>query len=195
MARLGHYYEQDTFMTLEELAMQFKVENLGKSPAKFDYQQLLRWQQEVIARKTLPELWEWCNKKTHELVPPDKRDDFLTMIKPNVLFPEQAEKYATIFFTHQENDWQQAHQEILQSAGAAFFNQAIEAITTEGQDFKAVSEFLQKAQQVKGKALFQPLRIALTDEAHGPDMGSIFRIFTQDEIIRRLTRARDAIKN
>ena len=44
LARLGHYYGHDQFLSIDELGVQFKVEALAKSPAKFNEQQLLFWQ-------------------------------------------------------------------------------------------------------------------------------------------------------
>jgi glutamyl-tRNA synthetase len=191
MARLGHYYEDDTFMTLDELAKKFKLENLGRSPARFDYQQLLRWQQEAIARQSSDQLWQWLYQKTKDLVPAPLREQFINTVKPNILFPEQAEKYALIFFTDQRPEGLTDHKEILEAAGKDFFDQAVVAVKKQGQDFKAISQSLQKELQVKGKALFQPLRIALTGELHGPEMAAIFTILSQEEIINRLMRARE----
>jgi glutamyl-tRNA synthetase len=190
MARLGHYYENDVYMTLEELAQQFDLKHLGRSPAKFDYQQLLRWQQEVVARKTSAELWEWLNDETRQMISQEKRETFLATIKPNILFPEDAQKYAVIFFTETLPEPIEPDQtKILEEAGPDFFKTAIAAVQSCGQDFKGISQFLQDSLNVKGKALFQPLRVALTRELHGPVMGAIFELLPKEVIISRLTAA------
>lgn len=190
MARLGHYYEDDTYMNLNELAEKFELDKLGRSPARFDYQQLLRWQQEAISRKSDDQLWEWMHDTTHKLVPDAKRNDFITLIKSNILFPQDAEKYATIFFSGiPKENMDEEQKKILEDAGPNFFQTAIAGIQEEGRDFKTVSQYLQNKLQVKGKGLFQPLRIALTGEVHGPEMAGIFKILSKEEIISRLTFA------
>lgn len=192
MARLGHHYENDTYMSLDELASHFKLENLGRSPARFDYQQLLRWQQEVISRKSLDELWSWLHATTRQLVPVEQREIFLNTIKHNILFPEDAEKYAAIFFTDTlQNNLNEEQCKILVEAGPTYFNKAIAGIEKYGKDFNQIKQYLQDELQVKGKALFQPLRVALTGETHGPEMAAIFELFTQDEILARLQAAKN----
>ncbi|MBA2654328.1 MAG: glutamate--tRNA ligase [Gammaproteobacteria bacterium] len=195
MARLGHYYENDTYMSLDELAGQFKLTNLGKSPARFDYQQLLRWQQEAISRKQSDALWEWMSESTRHLVPEAKREMFITTIKSNITFPEDAEKYALIFFSSDKRMLLEEQKKILQEAGPNFFRVAIDAVEDQGQNFRAISEYLQERLQVKGKGLFQPLRIALTGELHGPEMAAIFRILPVSEIITRLNLAQQNMAN
>lgn len=192
MARLGHYYEDESYMTLEQLADKFTLENLGRSPARFDYQQLLRWQQEVVSKKPSQVLWQWMNEATRAQVPKEKQEDFIAAIRANIIFPQDAEKYALIFFSRtaikQMSDEQK---KILADAGNKFFQVAIDAIQNQGQDFNAVNQSLQNELQVKGKALFQPLRVALTGELHGPEMAAIFKLLAAEEMIARLNFAAD----
>jgi glutamyl-tRNA synthetase len=41
----------------------------------------------------------------------------------------------------------------------------------------------------KGRALFQPLRLALTGQQHGPEMAGILALIGKDEALRRLRAA------
>ena len=41
----------------------------------------------------------------------------------------------------------------------------------------------------KGKALFMPLRLALTGQAHGPDMAALLPLIGREEALRRLGAA------
>ena len=191
MARLGHYYENESFMTLDELGERFKLENLGRAPARFDYSQLLRWQQEAISLKTPDELWSWITKEAKDLVPEDKRYAFIATIRSNILFPQDVFKYANVFFLEapQAFTLTQEHCAILKEAGVKFFELAIAAVDKEGGNFKAVSQFLQQELHLKGKALFQPLRIALTGELHGPEMTAVFNLLSTLEIKHRFQLA------
>lgn len=190
MARLGHNYENEAYMTLEELSDKFRLQHLGRSPARFDYQQLLRWQQEAIARKSNAILWQWMKAETKQLVPTGQQEEFVNTVKSNITFPEDAHRYAVIFFEGvDEQNLNDDLKKVLVEAGADFFQSAINAVNSEGHDFKVVSNSLSQALQVKGKALFQPLRIALTGELHGPEMAAIFRLLTANEIVSRLQLA------
>ena len=38
---------------------------------------------------------------------------------------------------------------------------------------------------MKGKALFQPVRLALTGEEHGPELGIIAYVLGKDDVLKR----------
>lgn len=187
LARLGHYYESDRFMTLSELAEQFAVDKLGKAPAKFDEEQLLHWQKEAVLHLSATELWQWLGAAVHAKIPAAKQEQFLHTVKANIVFPQDALHWAEIFFGQFKPGI--AVQTIIKTAGAVFFQQAMSAVEQQGADFQAVNNALAQALNLKGKALFQPLRAALTGELHGPEMAKIFELLGVEELISRLQQA------
>lgn len=192
LARLGHYYEDDSYMTLDQLAAKFLLEKLGKAPARFDYQQLLRWQQEAVTRKSDEELWFWFLPETKDLVGESRKNEFIATVRSNIVFPEDAHRYAQLFFGNEFLQSQMGDEQhlILREAGSEFFDAAIAIVKAQGKDFKTLSQQLGVELQIKGKALFQPLRIAITGEMHGPEMVNIFKLLPVDEIISRLEKAK-----
>src|SRR5207237_559596 len=98
LARLGHYYGHDTFLSLDELSAQFKMESLAKSPAKFNEQQLLFWQTQTIMQLSDNAFWEWVGPSIQSIVPEDKQTLFIATIKPNVQFPHQVKAWAESLF-------------------------------------------------------------------------------------------------
>jgi nondiscriminating glutamyl-tRNA synthetase len=48
LARIGHSYAHDHWMSLAELAEAFTLERLGRAPARYDEAQLLHWQSEAV---------------------------------------------------------------------------------------------------------------------------------------------------
>ena len=44
-------------------------------------------------------------------------------------------------------------------------------------------------QEYKGKTLFQPLRLALTGQTHGPEMAALLPLIGREEAMRRLALA------
>lgn len=185
LARLGHHYSDESFMTFETLAQKFAVENLGRAPARYDASQLLYWQKEAINRLDDESLWRWMGPSVHALVPITARNHFMSAIKTNICFPVDAEHWAKVFFTDTLS-FNQEQQALLQEAAPKFFEVAAAAVQEQGADFSAVSAALKQQLSVSSKALFQPLRVALTGELHGPEMAKIFTLLGAERIQRRL---------
>ena len=62
---------------------------------------------------------------------------------------------------------------ILEDAGRGFFRHALNAVDEAG-DFHGFARVVGKAAGVRGRALFMPLRVALTGLAHGPEMQRVW---------------------
>lgn len=194
LARLGHYYADEHFMSLEQLAEKFSLSNLGHAPARFDFNQLLHWQREALLQTDEKKLWTWMGTEVHEFVPETLRENFIAAIRTNILFPEEALHWAKIFFTEQlliGHMTDHEPREILKQAGADFFAVALATVNNAGADYQAVSAALKQQLNVKGKALFQPLRVALTGELHGPELEKVFLLLGKEKISARLIRAMD----
>ncbi|MBT8130833.1 MAG: glutamate--tRNA ligase, partial [Gammaproteobacteria bacterium] len=62
LARLGHKFEDDNYMSLAELAAGFATERLGRAPARHDPVQLQHWQRESLHRQSDDVLWQWMSE-------------------------------------------------------------------------------------------------------------------------------------
>ena len=184
LARLGHYYADERFMTLAELAAQFNVSQLGRSPARYDEKQLHRWQHEAVSRLSVEELRTWISEKNLKPVPAELRDEFCRLIQPNIQFPEEATPWALALFAP-ELDYSTEEVDILQSAGPAFFKEA----AAHGTDYAAMTTALKNNCGAKGKGLFQPLRVALTGELHGPELEKILIVMGPERAKARFLQA------
>ena len=187
LARLGHYYESPEFMDFSSLAKNFATSNLGATPAHYDPSQLLHWQKEAIARCDSEHLWQWFGDKVDKIVK-EHKDDFINTVRHNVVFPKDALHWAEIFFTPVVQYSTEAH-EILKQASSQFFQTALTAVDSNGADFKAVSNAISQLLNIKGKALFQPLRVAMTGRLDGPEMPAIFKLLSVDGVKKRLAQA------
>lgn len=187
LARLGHYYGHDTFLTLEQLAAEFKTESLAKSPAKYNEKQLLYWQNQAVSQLTEMEFYTWAGEAVAALVSQEKRTAFFEAIKPNVQFPSDVAAWARAFFDELVQLGSE-EQVILDQAGKAYFTQAIIALDAFGANAEKIIEHLKETCGVKGKALFLPLRVALTGFQHGPDFAAIFSLMGVKTLKRRLER-------
>jgi glutamyl-tRNA synthetase len=71
----------------------------------------------------------------------------------------------------------------------AYLTQAAEALVWGEDPWGALTTALKDSTGRKGKALFLPLRQALTGMNHGPDMGELLPLIGEDEARARLERA------
>jgi glutamyl-tRNA synthetase len=165
----------------------FKIESLAKSPAKFNEQQLLFWQTQTIMQLSDNAFWEWVGPSIQSIVPEDKQKLFAATIKPNVQFPHQVKAWAESLFAELP-EWDEEQNLVIQSAGKNYFSEAIHALELHGANAEKITTHLKEKCNVKGKALFMPLRIALTGHEHGPDLAVLFSLISQQTMKRRFER-------
>jgi glutamyl-tRNA synthetase len=185
LARLGHHYEEDGLLDLTGLSQSFRLERLGKAPARFDPVQLNHWQEATVHATPDDVLWDWLHEDTRILVPLEKRHAFLDIVRSNCRFPRDGHRWAAILF----NDDLERDAEITAIADAAgedFFRAAFDAAETAHLEPAAFLERIKSATGAKGKALFQPLRAALTGCLDGPEIGKICALMEPHRLRMRL---------
>jgi glutamyl-tRNA synthetase len=185
LARQGHNYEDNSYMNFKELGEKFEVRCLSRSPVKFDHTQLIHWQKLALTHLNHHEIWDWMGEAVHSLVPLSLKELFVAAVTPNVVFPEDAYFWAQVLFVEiGESDDEK--RQIIQAAGKKYYETALKALKEFGNNYARVLEVLRTELGVKGKALFMPLRVALTGETHGPELTDIFQLLSVSEIIKRL---------
>lgn len=181
MARLGHYYENPGYMTVEELGSNFKVENCGSSPARFDESQLQFWQREAVARMSDNDWWEWIGIEAQTLVPVADKALFIEAIRPNTVFPQDAKTWAEILFTNIS---------LSAEAEAEVANAGRDFLTTIEQHVDAsytdMLNAVKTATGAKGKGLFMPLRLLMSSRHDGPELAKLWQLVGRDRILSRL---------
>ncbi len=186
LARLGHTYDANAFMSLELLAENFDLSRLGRAPARYDEAQLMHWQREAVMRLPSVALREWMGGEIKQLVPADRFDDFIDAVRGNISFPADALRWAQIVFTD-KLVVSQAARDVIAAAGRDFFAAANRALEKHSTDFKAIADTVRQARSVSGKSLFQPLRAALTGELDGPEIASLLPLIGVDRARKRLS--------
>ena len=76
----------------------------------------------------------------------------------------------------------------VQAAGPGFYAAAAAAARDHGANWQAICKAAQAASGAKGANLYRPLRLALTGNEQGPDLGTFLLAMPADEIQRRLQR-------
>jgi glutamyl-tRNA synthetase len=190
LARLGHYYGHDELLSLDELAAQFKLASLSKSPAKYNPAQLLFWQKKAVDHLSSEEMWSWLGIEFFSSLPENQRDLFIEVIRPNIMFPADAYRWAKIIF-----DDEITVRDLQTASDPQYFVQSLAAFERYGADAQKILEHLKTALNIKGQMLFQPLRLALTGEPHGPELGKLMVLIEPEKIKQRLLRAKHRAEN
>jgi nondiscriminating glutamyl-tRNA synthetase len=185
LARLGHHYESDELMDFATLKARFDLSHLGKSPARFDPAHLDHWQHLAVRAADDAALSDWLHAETRAIVPQAQWTEFLDIVRSNCVFPDQADEWARILFT---DEWkvQPDMAEAARNAGEAFFLAALDAASAAPDHFDAFLSGLKARTGAKGKALFLPLRAALTGRHDGPEIAVLYRILDPHRLHRRL---------
>jgi len=187
LARLGHFYRENTLLTFAQLATEFNLSQLGRAPARHDESALLHWQKEAVMTASEQRLWDWLGTKIDHQIP--DRELFISTVRPNLLFPRDANQWLQIIYQPDLEFTPEARNAII-NAGSEFYRHAGELLLTHGTDFSEFSRELKKSTGKRGPELFHPLRAALTGTLVGPELARLWKIIPVDQIRRRITELR-----
>lgn len=185
LARLGHYFGHDDYQGLAGLAAEFEPARLAKAPAAHDDGRLLYWQKEAIGHASVDELWEWVGTEVRARVPAAEAEPFIAAVRDNVVMRSDALRWAERIYAEQL-ELEQPCLDIVQGAGDEFFRHALEALALHGPHWSPLADEVKQRTGIKGKGLFMPLRVALTGEAHGPEMARVLPLVGLERARRRL---------
>jgi len=174
LARLGTSDPVDPTLDAEALAASFDLARFGRAPARFDDAELARVNAAVIHRLPFA--------RVAERLPEGMGEAAWEAIRPNLNTVAEAAEW-----------WRVVTGPILAPAfdaeSRAFLDQAAGVAATLDwavDPWSALTGALKETTGRKGKALFLPLRQALTGMDHGPDMKALLPLIGRDEAVRRL---------
>jgi glutamyl-tRNA synthetase len=175
--RLGHASDVDGWLALADMPAHFRPEHLGRAPARFDEAQLLHWQKETLGRMSNAEVTAWLKSND----PPE----FIDLVRHNVVLPSDAVAWRAVV-SGTLAPLGAAEQRVIESAGAGFFAAALQAYDESGADLKSLAKTLKDRTGRKGPDIFMPLRVALTGQAHGPELAQLLKLMTPQMARQRL---------
>jgi nondiscriminating glutamyl-tRNA synthetase len=194
LARLGHYYDSDAFMTLDQLSQGFNTSQLGQAPARFDHAQLVYWQKTALAHLDDSSYQAWADDQVPACVPKKSVVDFLTLVRPNVVFPGDMAMWGEALFA-KKLVYSDPVQAILSDAGEAFMGHCYEVFQNYTGDYAQALGDIKERSQLQGKALFRPLRVALTGQEHGPMLPDMVAIMGKQRVATRFKDAQDWVQS
>jgi glutamyl-tRNA synthetase len=183
--RLGHTSDQEGWLDLDGMPAHFRLDHLGRAPARFDETQLVHWQKEALSRAPTEVLMEWLKPLLPVSVEATRIREFVDLVRHNVVLPQDAAPWVDVVFGElpalSESD-----RRLMNETGGAFFREAVSAFEEHGADLKALGATLKAATGRQGPELFRPLRLALTGRLHGPELAPLLRLLPHNTARRRL---------
>jgi glutamyl-tRNA synthetase len=181
LARLGHAFDNGELLSLEALAQGFDAGRIGRAPAHFDPAQLAHWQHLAVQGCAADELVEWAGPTAFESIPADERQRFVAAVRANVERPDDFRHWAAIVYGDQlpANGAAVAAERPVIAAAAAALGQGVS-------DIRSLAAAITAATGARGRTLYRPLRLALTGQEQGPELGPLLELMGPERARRRL---------
>lgn len=175
LARLGTSDPVDPALDGAALAASFNLAHFGRAPARFDEAELHRVNAGIVHRLPFA--------RVSHLLPEGMGEAAWEAIRPNLEHIGEAAEW-----------WRVVTGPIavpaLEAEDRVYLAAAADALASTGADWAALTGALKETTGRKGKALFLPLRRALTGMDHGPDMAALLPLIGPDAALERLRAVR-----
>jgi glutamyl-tRNA synthetase len=174
LARLGTSDPVEPVTSLAPLIEHIDFARFGRAPARFDEAELALLNQKIL------------HHTEYEAVT-DRLPAAITAarwhaIRPNLMTVAEAADWVAVFDGPLPSpSLDDADRPVLAAAAAA-----APAIDWSADPWHALTGAVKEATGVKGRALFLPLRRALTARDHGPDMAELLPLIVKDQALARL---------
>jgi glutamyl-tRNA synthetase len=177
LARLGTADPVDPALDADALAASFDLARFGRAPARFDEAELHRVNAAIVHR--LPFV------RARHLLPEGMTEAGWDAVRPNLShIGEAAEWWQVVTGPVSPPTCDGETGGYLELAA-----DTLAALQWSGDVWRELTAELKQATGRKGKALFLPLRQALTGRDHGPDMAALLPLIGQDAAVERLRAA------
>jgi glutamyl-tRNA synthetase len=174
LARLGTSLPVEPIADRAALVDTFDLAHFGRAPARFDDAELERLNAAIVHQMDYAEV--------RERLPAGMTEAGWLAIRPNLAHVGEAADWWTIVTGSVEVP-------DLPDEDRAFVAEAARRLSWSDDPWHALTDALKVATGRKGRALFHPLRLALTGRDSGPDMKALLPLIGEDEARTRLERA------
>lgn len=173
LAKIGTSDPLEAAPSLQSLVELQDFAKMGRAPARYDVADLLRLNAGVLQAMTYAEA-----KPRLVAMEADHGELFWETVRTNLQLFKDVRIWSRVVAGTVTPD----------VIDAEFLGKALELLPAEyGRDsWQAWTAAIKEATGAKGRALFMPLRQALTGLDHGPDMGALSFLIGRDTIVQRL---------
>lgn len=177
LARIGTSDPVEPFADPMALAATFAFARFGRAPARFDEDELAAVNARIVHQLDYAAV--------ADRLPAGMGADAWEAVRPNLSrIADAADWWRVIEGPVDRIDTSDEDRAYLNDAAAT-----AAVIDWTRDPWHALTGALKEATGRKGKALFLPLRLALTGQAHGPDMAALLPLIGRDRAIERLQAA------
>ena len=177
LARLGTSQPVEPVAERETLLETFDLSTFGRAPARFDEAELNRLNAQIVHQLPF--------ERVRGYVPEEFTEAAWHAIRPNLeKASEVVEWWGVVTGPIEPRDFD--------ADTRAFLGEAADAMVWDDTPWQTLTARLMERTGRKGKALFLPLRQALTGRDHGPDMGEFLPLIGEEEARRRLRSSAQA---
>lgn len=165
MARLGSSDPVDLHDDMAPVCAGFEMGHFGASPTKFDEQDLGPLTAKLLHGRSAEDM---ADILTEIGIPSDLAEAFWMAIRENIDKTDELAKWWALCKNGAEP--------MIAEEDKEFVSLALALLPTKPHDVTSWKEWTNLVKQEtgrKGRSLFMPLRLALTGQAHGPDMGKL----------------------
>jgi len=177
LARLGTSHPVEPIADRAALVEGFDLSTFGRAPARFDEVELERINTAIVHQMPFAAV--------KDRLPEGMDEAGWHAVRPNVKTVAEADEWWRLVTGPIE-------QPDFAEEDRAYLAEAAEALAWGEDPWGALTAALKEQTGRKGKALFLPLRQALTGMDHGPDMGELLPLIGKDEARARLAQAAEA---
>lgn len=176
LARLGTSDPVEPFTDPAPLVASIDFARFGRAPARFDEAELLQLNARILHQTPYATV--------RDRISPAIDEAAWLAIRPNLSRLSEAQDWASVIAGKIDA--------AIAAEDRAFLGAAAEIAATidwAGDPWHALTDALKTETGRKGKALFLPLRLALTGRDHGPDMAALLPLIGKTRACARLLRA------
>lgn len=194
---------EEEIFTLPEIVEQFTLDKVAKNPAVFDVEKLNWLNGQYIRQASVDRLTQLAIPYLMEAGYLEEQPDaeklawlqqVVAIARNYISYMQEITQHVEVFFKDQisvvEEDarevqsWEQMP--VVMKAAHELFSQSTE-LTEES--VKAVIKAVGKQTGLKGKFIFQPLRVGITGKTHGPELHQIIPVIGKERTLARLAAA------
>jgi glutamyl-tRNA synthetase len=177
LARIGTSEPVEAVASLDELAASFDFAHFGRAPAHFDPHDV-----ELLNAKLLHHL---DYQAVAERLPEGIGESEWLVLRGNLSRVTEAEDWVPVLHcVIAPPEVVPDDKELIVEAV-----QAAESVDWSADPWHALTDTLKERTGRKGRALFRPLRLAITGRESGPEMGPLVKLIGKERTLERLTAA------
>jgi glutamyl-tRNA synthetase len=186
--------ENREIFSKDELIKLFSIDKINSSGAVFNYDKLDWMNGEYIKKFDIKKLMDlatpFLSKAGYDVFDVNKTERLLFALKTYINKLDEIPKHAEIYYK-KKLSFSPEQKTFLKLESSrkvvSLLNNKLKSLPDITIDnFKSLVNDIQKETGIKGKSLFQPIRLVLTGEDHGPELGLIAYVLGREEVNDRI---------